>query len=277
MTSTQNNCISLTSDNYDEWAPRMEAYLSKLNIWYTIDKTIERPTVLDARARANRWSLDTYRFRWEEDGANTIRQIIAYCDRARTEEIHSLQSNQPNLTPRNLWDHLKTRYQKRDTAAYVREWSRLIDLRLVDNENLSHEKMKQHADLFNELYDKIKAMDQSIEKVFATLFLISMPKSYNSLIDVLMMQEGLTREMAIRQVLDRSERDSKSDTATVTAMKANARNRFHKRNSAKCSHCQKPGHLESDCWSKHPEKRPQWQESESETAPPKRKRLRTSS
>ena len=246
-----------------------------MEIWYTIDKTIEFPTVLDSRARLNNWSLELYQFKWEEDTQNAIRQIIGYCDRARTQEIHSLQSNQPNLTPRNLWDHLQTRYQKRDTAAYVREWGRLINMRLIDDENLTYEKMQQHADLFNESCDKIKAMNQSIEKAFTTLFLISMPKSYNSLIDVLATQEDLTRDIAIRRVLDRCERDLK-DTVTVTAtatamtMKANVRNHARKPNSEKCPYCQKPGHRESNCWIKYPEKRPRRDSDER----PKKKHLR---
>jgi hypothetical protein len=146
-------------------------------------------------------------------------------------------------------------------------------MRITDDDP-SHEKMNQHADLFNELCDKIKAMDQSIEKAFTTLFLISMPKSYNSLIDVLTTQEGLTRDMAIRPVLDKRERDSKndSDTATATVMMAKSRYRPNQQSKKKCSHCQKPGHLESDCWIKHPEKRPQ-QDTVSVSSTPK-KRLR---
>jgi hypothetical protein len=130
-------------------------------------------------------------------------------------------------------------------------------MRMTD-ENLSHEKMKQHADLFNELCDKIKAMDQSI----------SMPTSYSSLIDVLPVQEG---EMAVHRVLDKSERDSKNDADTITAMTAKSRNHPRKPNTKKCSHCQKPGHLESDCWIKHPEERPQ---QDTDSVPPKKKRLR---
>ena len=119
MTSSEsrNNCISLNSENYDNWAPKMKAYLTKLKIWYTIDKTTERPTTVDIRSRSNKWSLEIYQFHWEEDAEHTIDQITSYCDRARMEEINILKSQQPDLTPRNLWDHFKILYQKRDTAA----------------------------------------------------------------------------------------------------------------------------------------------------------------
>jgi len=267
---SQNNCISLNGENYDGWALKMKAYLKKLKIWYTIDKTPELPTAVDIRAISNSWTLELYQFHWEEDAENAIDQITSYCDEARMEEVNILKTQKPDLTPRNLWDHFKTRYQKRDTAVYIKEWSRLINMRMTD-ENLSHEKMKQHVDLFNQLCDKINAMDKSIEKVFTTLFLLSMPKSYSSLIDVLTAQEGLTRETAIHRVLYKSERDSRNGSDTITAMVATSRNRPRKPNTKKCSHCQKPGHLEDDCWIKHPEKRPQ---QDTDSAPSKKKRLR---
>ena len=257
----KNNCILLTSDNYDDWAPRMEAYLSKMKVWYTIDSTTELPTALDARARLNKWTVELYQFQWTEDSKDAMRQIIAYCDRARTEEIRALRRTHPNLTPKLVWNHLQARYQKRDTTAYVREWSRLINMRITD-ENPTHEKMQQHADLFNELCDRIKEMDQSIEKAFTTLYLISIPKSYSTLVDVLTNQGELSRETAIRRVLDKSEWDSKktADSEDTTdanvALLSRKRSRKPRPESTKCSHCQKPGHSETDCWIKHPEKRP---------------------
>ena len=66
------NCITLTSDNYDTWAPRMEGYLARMKAWYTIAQTTSSPTAIDARARLNKWTLDVYQFQWREDADNAI-------------------------------------------------------------------------------------------------------------------------------------------------------------------------------------------------------------
>ncbi|RPA73786.1 hypothetical protein BJ508DRAFT_333750 [Ascobolus immersus RN42] len=50
--------VNLNSENYDIWSPRMEAYLAKLKVWYTVHDVPTKPTAVDGRANPLQITVD---------------------------------------------------------------------------------------------------------------------------------------------------------------------------------------------------------------------------
>src|SRR5690606_24659452 len=81
----------LNATNYEEWAPRMEHYLSKHDLWWTIGYTKSAPLRLDPMAKILKLNkLPNYKLKWEMDNNSALRAIMTHCDPTRFEELKGL-------------------------------------------------------------------------------------------------------------------------------------------------------------------------------------------
>ena len=114
---------------------------------------------------------------------------------------------------------------------------------------------------------------QLTDIVYRTLFLLSMPTTYQMMVTALEGQSDISLEAAQNRLLDDyRKRGAQAKNGTLmTAMHTNAKGKGRKggNSSSKsdnksrlhCTHCGKQGHVESTCWEKHPELRPKKQQS----------------
>lgn len=280
--NSNKNLVLLTSENYDEWAPRMEDHLARRKLWWTVDKVQTLPETTDERATFNDWNIGQYRYRWREDCDDAIRAMKAYCDPARREEVDSL--TEQDLTPAKLWRHLKKLYQKVDTDSYVKAWRELLTIKITEDPSM--EDLRKDLDKFNQTADKIVRMGVGIDKILTTLLLLATPKSYSTLVDVLIEQKDLTRASTTQKLLGKCSRDASTPKTQALVTKPRHRDtrdrdryrdRDHTRKKQKrddggrqggsksnnskdsdipkCDFCTKAHHV-SNCWKKHPEKMP---------------------
>ena len=117
---------------------------------------------------------------------------------------------------------------------------------------------------------------QLTDIVYRTLFLLSLPTTYQMTVTALEGQSGMSLEAVQNRLLDDyRKRGSQAKSGVVmAAMQANAKGSHtrHKGGNIRskpsdgksrllCTHCGKQGHVESTCWEKHPDLRPKKQQS----------------
>ncbi|RPA71114.1 hypothetical protein BJ508DRAFT_336382 [Ascobolus immersus RN42] len=261
---------ALGQDNYDQWAPKITYLLGKENILWVIEDVKVEPTetagaagydadwatkqIVYCPGAGQKGTFPAYLMRWKAACGKVIRTIMAYSDATRMQEIQAM--NQRNDTASMIWEAIKAKYDKTDA-----------------NEH-------KISDEFMRLHHKIIQSRVDIDQVLTILsYRLTRPR-FKHIVETLSLQERVTAEEVIQKCLITSKREEDMNN-TYTALKFEAtalisktkgprnqnsgnqrpwkKNRQQggrKTDSRECFGCKKTGHIEKDCWFKHPELRP---------------------
>ncbi|RPA70880.1 hypothetical protein BJ508DRAFT_336681 [Ascobolus immersus RN42] len=266
---------ALGQDNYDQWAPKITYLLGKENILWVIEDVKVEPTetagaagydadwatkqIVYCPGAGQKGTFPAYLMRWKAACGKVIRTIMAYSDATRMQEIQAM--NQRNDTASMIWEAIKAKYDKTDANEQSANWEALMALRIP--EKASHDECKKISDEFMRLQHKIIQSRVDINQVFTILsYRLTRPR-FKHIVETLSLQERVTAEEVIQKCLITSKREEDMNN-TYTALKTEATALISKtkgpRNqnsdSRECFGCKKTGHIEEDCWFKHPELRP---------------------
>ena len=154
-------------------------------------------------------------------------------------------TRRPNA--KEIWDHLKSRYEKSDTRTSVRYFEQLIRTKLVDDGTLEAQLNDRSELRFRCAVNGFKFPDFQ----FASILLISLPESYSHLIDCLLanrevqdltseeVREKILRTERLREYFAERDTNANSHAAQPSSSK--------KRLKGTCFKCGKKGHYANRC------------------------------
>src|SRR6202035_2767714 len=146
----------------------------------------------------------------------------------------------------------------------------IIGMRMAEDAD-----MEAHIRDFTAAKRRLEEHGVSFEDiVYCTIFLLSMPSGYQMTVTALEGQTDMQLEAIQNRLLDeyRKRKNSPNNGLVMSALltnqttrkgKSNVRNSGNSRrnpgngsnSNLVCTHCKRPGHVESTCWTLHPELR----------------------
>ncbi|GBN12713.1 Retrovirus-related Pol polyprotein from transposon TNT 1-94 [Araneus ventricosus] len=220
--------VKLNANNYSVWKFKMEMILIKEDLFHLIeDDTPSQPDEKyikkDRQARA----------------------IINLCI-----EDSQIIHIKYETTAKATWNNLKTIHERSNLSSKLFLLRKLYATKMSEDGN-----MNEHISQMLELIDKLKAVGEEIkDDHIAALLLVSVPKSYDTLITALEArpENELTPELIKNKLTDEYNRrkEQVSDRNLAQAFKTNVsfKSRNQNKNDKFCTFCKRPGHLRDFCY-----------------------------
>jgi len=135
--------------------------------------------------------------------------------------------------------------------------------------------MEHHLQRVQRLKRQVKEQGEKIsDTIYNSVLLNSVPGDYKITVSILESQEKLTPTVIINRLLEETRKiygagggDTKvalMGNSSLRNLAGKAKKKDPTKINLKCTSCGKNGHVETDCWTKHPEKRPTKSGSKSE-------------
>ncbi|GBO07412.1 Retrovirus-related Pol polyprotein from transposon TNT 1-94 [Araneus ventricosus] len=220
--------VKLNANNYSVWKFKMEMILIKEDLFHLIEDDTpsqpdERYIKKDRQARA----------------------IINLCI-----EDSQIIHIKYETTAKATWNKLKTIHERSNLSSKLFLLRKLYATKMSEDGN-----MNEHIAQMLELIDKLKAVGEEIkDDHIAALLLVSVPKSYDTLITALEArpENELTPELIKNKLTDeynrRKEQDSDRNLAQAFKTNVSFKSRNQNKNDKFCTFCKKPGHSRDFCY-----------------------------
>jgi len=171
--------------------------------------------------------------------------------------------------PAKIWTTLRDRFRPTTDITMAQALKNIISMRMAEDAD-----METHIRDFTAAKRRLEEHGVSLDDiVYRTIFLLSMPSGYQMTVTALEGQTNMRLEAIQNRLLDeyRKRKNTPQNGMVMSALltKQNSRKgklRGHNSgnsgrnpgtstNNLHCAHCKKSGHVESTCWSLHPELR----------------------
>ena len=174
------------------------------------------------------------------------------------------EDSMTNPDANKLWVRLLDLYEKKTIHSALSLWTKLLALRYKDGENPMVLKKAFDSLIIqlNQIDDEIEPGGRVSEGFRACVWLTALPTSMVSTSQTLLTQQKVTPDEVYQTLVRRYESQGGSEmkiklvgaeVAAAAVATAGSKGKFkHKNNNRKeCNFCHKPGHQESDCYSKN--------------------------
>ena len=160
------------------------------------------------------------------------------------------------------WEYLANTYKQNTAAPAYMLFSKMIGFNISQSNSPTEytEKMTELGRELNELGWKID------DAAIAGHMLYGLSDKYSTLVSDIqnIPSEQWSVESVKNRILTYKTPDAKPSASTN--LTRNKKRKWkdgdkNKDDAPTCKHCQKTGHLEKDCWNKHPDKKPKWMQS----------------
>src|ERR1700724_1976054 len=258
----------LTEKNYRSWAAIMRAVLDEKALFYVVDGTEEAPKQLkDDASVEDHVAYDTAFKAYRKKALPACRILLSAISNRLITYVEDERD------PAKIWSILRDRFHPTTDITMAQALKYIMGMRMAEDADMeSHirdftaakRRLEEHSVCFDDI-------------VYRTIFLLTMPAGYQMTVTAV---EGLSEmklEAVQNRLLDeyRKRKNSTQNGMVMSALLTNqsarkGKSRGHNSgNSSRspgnptnstnsglvCTHCKKPGHVESTCWSLHPELR----------------------
>ena len=235
--------------NYREWALEIKAAARFANIWKAIQGT-------DQAISTDKADVATLEAR-EEKAIGLITHTVSSHLKADLDEYQvpsKGSSTTKDATASEIWDYLKTRFEKKDSVSTIIDYGRLTRAKLVDDGSL-----KEQLNALQELRSRCSLNDFKYEDwQFATLILLALPDSYENIKEHFLTTASpktLKPDEIRARILEKQSR--KKEEANTSANIITTKSAAAGKNNRKCSkrppddrpcfNCGKKGHWVHEC------------------------------
>jgi gag-polypeptide of LTR copia-type/Zinc knuckle len=236
--------------NYREWALEIKAAARFANVWKAIqgiDKAVSTDAAEVAALHAR-----------EEKAIGLITKSVSSSLKIELNELQKTETNgnttiTRDLNANELWDHLKTRFEKKDGVSAIIDWGRLTSTKLLDDGTL-----EEQLNALQDLRSRCALNDFQYEDwQFAALILLALPESYENIKEYFLTTpspKNLKPEEIRARILEKQNRKKDEAEASTNVIAAKpAKKKFKKRGSRRppddrpCHNCGKAGHWAREC------------------------------
>jgi len=251
MSTSYNHLVpKLGSNNYATWKTKMEMLLIREGLWSIVCKRRERPAAAAARVQ------------WDDDAERATATIFLYLEERAERHVQNVRN------PIELWGKLANIYERKGFSARFYLWQKLFTLKLADYiGNRDGNAMDNYLDAYRTYCQELRSSGAEISnEIEASVLLNGLGEEYENFIVATTQsfrqhaEDGnaeIDVERLISQLCDESRRRTAGTEIGNPDIQTNgnAMVASRKRPRVMCVHCGKNGHLRSDCWVLHPEKR----------------------
>src|SRR5579859_958111 len=256
----------LTEKNYRSWATTVRAILREKKLFDVVDGQVTAPAQLSAATASTEEhaaydaALETY----EKKAFPACRILLS------TISSRLITYVEDEDDPAKIWTTLKERFRPTTDITMAQALKHIMGMRMAEDDD-----METHICNFTAAKRRLEEHSVSLEDiVYRTIFLLSMPTGYQMTVTALEGQTDMKLEAIQNRLLDeyRKRRNTPQNGMVMSAMLTDQtarRGRSYGNNSGSsqrdtrvrsnaklvCTHCKKTGHVESTCWTLHPELR----------------------
>ncbi|TMC14556.1 MAG: DDE-type integrase/transposase/recombinase, partial [Chloroflexi bacterium] len=248
----------LTEENYRSWAQQLRWILDEKELLDIVDGTEPKPIPnrdpVEAAKPAVQAEFEKALSLWNRKMKKARSLIGASVSSSVMTYIEGMDD------PAKMWEELENRYNPKSQATLLQVVREFMLAQKDDSINMEH-----HLQRVQRLKRQVEEQGEKIsDTIYNSVLLNSVPDDYKITVSILESQDNLTPTIIINRLLEETRKiyangSSGSDVrvALYTSLsgKSEKSGNDSKRN-LKCTGCGKDGHVEADCWTKHPEKRP---------------------
>ena len=253
------------SHNYKQWTRDMSFALEEARLWRHVEGTAIAPPPLmpkgdDSEDRMERiYARDEKICEFQDNARKAIAKIGKMCTETVQKEFLSVKASR-EWTPKELWNHLKTRYTLQNWASKWNTLGKLHEIRHGDCKNIQ-EFMTKIRDVKSEIEDLDITMDEAI----TIQVLNSLDSSFAQFLGILSHEAREKDKLPTLENLAKSLEDEELRMKNQDKAIANYAKRFTKKKgkssvapiedsedfaaglSSKCKFCEKE-HGPNECW-----------------------------
>jgi gag-polypeptide of LTR copia-type len=254
----------LTEKNYRSWATTIRAILREKKLFDVVDGQIAAPVQpVDTASTEEHAAYDAALEAYEK------KAFPACCILLSAISSRLITYVEDEDDPAKIWTTLKDRFRPTTDITMAQALKNIISMRMAEDDD-----MEAHIRNFTAGKRRLEEHGVSLEDiVYRTIFLLSMPAGYQMIVIALEGQTDMRLEAIQNRLLDeyRKRKNSPQNGMVMSALLTNQNSRKgrsrgrnsgsshqnpgNSRNNLHCAHCKKSGHVESTCWSLHPELR----------------------
>ena len=240
---------SLSSANqYTDWSAKMKGYFIFMGCWDVVNGKTKRPTAadkqeswdkLDGQARGMMYMRVAQSFHYILDA-----EIL---DTVTTSGSSTTTSREQ--TAADMWKSLKDKFGTPNSAHVWGQFETLVaEPRMNEQKSLQDQMMR----IVNRMDDITKNKVTLSAQMKALLLLSKIPESYRSMISALMATIDVDK-VTVEDIMSKTLAE---ESLRKAGQSANRVSQTKPKPKGPCSHCGGSNHHESNCWDKHPEKKP---------------------
>src|SRR5271170_1450977 len=277
----------LNESNYRSWSQVVESHLDDQDLWEVvkgIDKKPERPSTPTTSTSTSQTTEPTAAMKeyetkletWTKKAKKARKMIISTISPSVMTYVEGTKD------PAEMWTILEGRYKPK-TRVTLRQLQRQFNtMKMMDDDG----DMEKHLQKVERLKRQIEEQGEQIsDSSYVSVLLNCAPPRYDVQISILEAQDDVTSAIIINRLLEEHRKflvtkpeETKMALLTNQGKRANHNGGKSKsgRNSpssskfdGKCNHCNKRGHKEDQCWTKHPQLRPEKSRKDEKAEKPK--------
>lgn len=252
------NVDKLTEYNYRSWSQVIESHLDDKDLWEVVKGIEKKPTAPATPTNSSSTDQEVATTEYE----SKLEQWTKKAKKARKMIISTITASVMTYVegvrdPAEMWKILEERYNPK-TRVTLRQLQRQFNtIKMEDNDG----DMEKHLQQVERLKLQIEEQGEKVSESFYTSILLnSAPDKYQIAVSILENQDDVTPSVIINRLLEEYRKfsggeGSKSKLAMLTnSTRKETRGNFKKgpKYEIKCNHCHRKGHLEVQCWIKHP-------------------------
>src|SRR5579859_5027981 len=257
----------LNESNYRSWSQVVESHLDDQDLWEVVqgkDKKPERPTPTTTipqssdQAAAAATAMEDYEAEfeaWTKKAKKARKMIISTISPSVMTYVEGTKD------PAEMWAILEGRYKPKSSVTLRQPQRQFNTTKMLDDDG----DMEKHLQRVERLKRQIEEQGETIsDSNYVSVLLNCAPPQYDVQISILEAQDDVMSSIIINRLLEEYRKFliTKPEEKRM-AMRADQRKGGKSKSGrnpssspkfdGKCNHCNKRGHKEDQCWTKHPE------------------------
>ena len=235
----------LTAYNYDTWKTKMEMLLIWERLWAVVSEKKTRPKAKGKEKEDSDEPTDT-QLAFDEEAEQATATIFLYLSDSVGRNVRGIRD------PVQLWKKLHDLYSQTGFSTCHWLWQRLFKAELR-----GYKSAIEYTEEIRSIVEQLKDAGFEVhDEILAMALLQGLDGSYKAFVSfttqVYRTDKTISFDKLVANIIDESWRMGLEEQELERALRATD----SAKGKGRCGHCRKIGHRSKNCWTKHPELRP---------------------